>query len=166
MKNYLIFIVLSFIFNQSNHIYLELFGPGLQGSINYEKSINEKLFFRSGLGIPLKVSEYNQFGTSEIKITPIVVGLNHLRGNKFKFDISAGISFWMIDFQGSLAQDIGGLEFDSDGNYPLLYTTIGFRYQNIERRFTFKGGISATNIKVEETSGIIPSIYIGSGYIF
>tara|TARA_Y100000768_G_C23602274_1_gene506586 strand:- start:45 stop:548 length:504 start_codon:yes stop_codon:yes gene_type:complete len=165
-KNILILILTSFLCTQSNHIYLELLGPGLVGSVNYEKSINDKLFVRGGIGIPLKVSESSFSGTSEIKVTPIIFGFNYLRGNNFKFDASAGVSLWMIDFKGSTPQDIGGLEFDSEGSYPLLYTSFGFRYQKPAGGITLKAGLSATNIVVEETSGMIPAIYFGGGYSF
>ena len=84
-KNILIFIICSLIQTQSNHIYLELFGPGILGSINYERNINDKLFFRAGLG-GFSISETSLVGSGELKITPIILGVDYLIGNNYVFN--------------------------------------------------------------------------------
>ena len=167
MKKYiLIFIVCSLIQTQSNHIYLELFGPGILGSINYERNVNDKLFFRAGLG-GFSISSTSSTGNSgELKITPIILGVDYLIGNKFKFDIGGGLSYWMMDFKGNVAQEIGDINFSEGGNFPLLYFNLGARYQPIEEGVSFKVGVSFTKIKIKDSSGTLPGPYLGIGYCF
>ena len=34
------------LFSQNNHVYVELLGPGLMASINYERNIDNNIFVR------------------------------------------------------------------------------------------------------------------------
>jgi len=161
-----LFFFTTLIHSKSNNLYLELFGPGVLGSINYERNVKENLYIRSGIGAPIIIEESSLAGDSKLEISSIIIGVNYLRGNKFKFDVGTGAGFWFMDFEGSSSLDLGNLDINSSGTFPLLFATLGFRYQNPNVRLNFKSGLSFIMINIDDTSGILPSIYIGSGFQF
>ena len=164
---------------QTNNIYVEGFGVGLLGSINYERMIiPDKLFARASYGGFSISSEddiyddyYNTIGTSDIKlsINPLCLGAHYMFGKKWKAEIGGGISYWMMSLDASAenaTQELGGISISEDGGYLMFYTSLGFRYQNPEGGLTFKLGVSPTIISYEGESASLPMPHIGFGYSF
>ena len=150
--------------SNSNNLYLELLGPSIRGSINYERTVKENLLIRVGAGIPLIIEESSLLINNKLEILPIIIGANYLRGNKFKLDVEGGVAFWMMDYEGNSSLDLGGLDFSSDGNYLLPYTSLGFRYQKQDAGFNLRLGLSILIINIDDTSGALPILYLGSGF--
>ena len=161
-----LFFFTTLIHSSSNNLYLELFGPGVWGSINYERNVKENLYIRAGVGFPIKIEESSLEVNSKLEISPIIIGANYLRGNKFKFDVGAGLGLWFMDFEGSTSLDLGDLDINSSGTFPLLFATLGLRYQNPNVRLNFKSGLSFIMINIDDSPGYLPSLYIGSGFQF
>ena len=164
LRYVILFLFVSLMQSSSNNLYLELLGPAVRGSINYERAVKENWFVRAGVGIPMKFNESLIFYEHKLEILPIVVGANYLRGNKFKLDLGVGAAFWMMDYEGNTSIDIGGLDFNSDGNYLLPYTSLGIRYQKSDARFDLRSGLSILVINIEDTSGTLPFLYLGIGF--
>ena len=52
-------------------------------------------------------------------INPLSLGAHYLRGNNWKLEAGAGVSYWMISIEGSadLGGDVGGLSVTADGGF-------------------------------------------------
>ena len=153
MRNKIIMaiVVLCCSFNsskaQTNNIYAEFLGVGLLGSINYERMVKDNIFARVSYGGFSVESEsfdddYYYYGTSTSKmsINPLSLGAHYLRGNKWKLEAGAGITYWMISF--------------------------GFRYQNPEGGLNLKVGVSPIVVSVDGETGTLAWPHIGLGYAF
>ncbi|MDB4859324.1 hypothetical protein OAH62_00415 [Candidatus Marinimicrobia bacterium] len=162
----ILFLFTSLMQSNSNNLYLELFGPSIQGSINYERTVKENFIIRVGAGIPLIIEESSILINNKLEILPIIIGANYLRGNKFKLDVGGGAAFWMMDYEGDFSIDLGGLDLSSDGNYLVPYTSLGLRYQKQDAGFNLRLGLSILVINIDDTSGTLPILYLGSGFSF
>ena len=64
------------LFSQNNHVYVELLGPGLMASINYERNIDNNIFVRAGYGnfsVESTASDYMSSYTSKTTINPLII---------------------------------------------------------------------------------------------
>tara|TARA_X000001036_G_C20574552_1_gene764097 strand:- start:39 stop:551 length:513 start_codon:yes stop_codon:yes gene_type:complete len=161
-----LFTFISFIQTKSNNIYLELFGPTVLGSINYEKSINNRLLIRAGFGLPVSYEKSSYVGDAKLRISPILIGVNYLRGNKIKLDLGGGFALWSMNYEGDIPIDLDGIDINTDGSFPVPFITLGSRYQNLEKIFNLKFGLSIMLLEFEDTSGVLPNFYLGSGFLF
>jgi len=109
-----------------NVIYAEAFGPGILGSLNYERMFGEKISVRIGIG-GYATTSTDDIGLKErINVTAIPIGANFVIGNNHKFEFSGGAN--MLKFSSSI--DVLGLEFHELGaNVTAFYSGIGYRYQ-------------------------------------
>ena len=174
---YISFIFCCFFENlnaQKNNIYGEFLGIGLMGSINYERMvIPEKIFIRGSLGI-FSITEKDTIGPYDengnyigaiqteynLKINPLCLGVHYLVGKKWKGEIGAGLSYWIISFDGSAqVSDLGGIEIQDEEGLLVLYTSIGIRYQKPEGGMTIKFGLSPNIFGGENIS--LPHLSLG-----
>tara|TARA_Y100000816_G_C26071860_1_gene563878 strand:- start:759 stop:1307 length:549 start_codon:yes stop_codon:yes gene_type:complete len=179
-KSIMAIIVLCCSFNsakaQTNNIYAEFLGVGLLGSLNYERMVRDNIFARvsyGGFSIESTNEEWDYYDgytevTTKTSINPLSLGAHYLRGNKWKLEAGAGISYWMISFEGSadLGGDVGGLSVSADGGFLMFYTSFGFRYQNPEGGLNFKAGVSPILASVDGESATLPWPHLSLGYSF
>ena len=175
-KTVIILATITTMFAQMHNIYGEAFGPGLLGSINYERMLIEdkNIFLRAGYGgFTVETSglsidpETNDFVnlTSSLSINPIILGVTKLWGNKWRLEAGGGVSLWMVTIEGSASNSVGSIDITEDGMIPSLYTTLGVRYQNPEGGLNLKLGLSPT-ILFGDLSGTIPFPHLSLGYSF
>ena len=136
-----------------NVIYGEALGPGLLGSLNYERMLGEKLSVRVGYG-GLSVTTEDDFGLEEtIKVTAIPIGVNYLMGNNHKLEVGGGAN--ILNFSSSI--DLLGL--DLDAGLTTFYGGLGYRYQKDTGGLVFRlngyylmmgdaGGVSTVGISL------------------
>ena len=159
---------------QTNNIYAEFLGLGLLGSINYERMVKDNIFARAsygGFSVETTETDYDYYyGYTETEakmtISPLSFGAHYLRGNKWKLEAGAGVTYWMIKFEGGYGSDVGGFSVSEDGGFLMFYTSFGFRYQNPEGGLTFKAGVSPIIAVVDGESGTIPWPHLALGYSF
>ena len=176
-KTIMAIVVLCCSFNsskaQTNNIYAEFLGVGLLGSINYERMVKDNIFARVSYGGFSVESEsfdddYYYYGTSTSKmsINPLSLGAHYLRGNKWKLEAGAGITYWMISFEGSGSNDVGSISLSADGGFLMFYGSLGLRYQNPEGGLNLKVGVSPIVVSVDGETGTLAWPHIGLGYAF
>jgi len=176
-KTVIILATITTMFAQMHNIYGEAFGPGLLGSINYERMLIEdkNIFLRAGYGgftvestLPgaydVETGTYVDL-TSSLSINPIILGVTKLWGNKWRLEAGGGVSLWMVTIEGSASNSVGSIDVTEDGMIPSLYTTLGVRYQNPEGGLNLKLGLSPT-ILFGDLSGTIPFPHLSLGYSF
>ena len=178
MKNNSLFtiLVICFCFNslegQTNNIYVEIFGVGLLGSINYERIVKDNIFARVSYGgFSTEDEVYDDSyttGTLKTNVNPLSLGAHYLKGNKWKLEVGGGISHWMISFEGSIygSNDIGGLTISKDGGYTMFYISIGIRYQNPKGGINVKLGLTPIIASIEGESVTLNWPHISLGYSF
>tara|TARA_Y100001960_G_C14548701_1_gene764607 strand:- start:218 stop:751 length:534 start_codon:yes stop_codon:yes gene_type:complete len=154
---------------QTNHVYGEFLGVGLLGGFSYERMVMDKLAARvsyGGFTAESSTMSYDYASgwttvTTEISVNPVTVGAHYFFGNKFKAEVGAGISYWMVSFTGGVSGDVGGLSITEDGGLLNFYTSVGLRYQNPDGGLTFKLGLSPT---IVADVGSLAFPHIGIGY--
>ena len=131
-----------------NIFHLELFGPGLLASLNYERMLSEKFSARIGMGGLNTEGKYDlsddnsdldlsfEIGKDEaIRVTAIPIGVNYLMGGNHKFEVGGGTN--ILKFGGGknhvelLGQD---LKKDLSG----FYYGFGYRYQKTTGGLLFR----------------------------
>ncbi len=179
-KTIMAIVVLCCSFNsskaQTNNIYAEFLGVGLLASLNYERMVKDNIFARvsyGGFSIESEVYDdyyygYGSSSTLKTSINPFSLGAHYLRGNKWKLEAGAGISYWMISFEGesSGSNDVGGLSISADGGFLMFYTSFGIRYQNPEGGLNIKAGVSPIIANVDGETGTLPWPHLSLGYAF
>tara|TARA_X000000368_G_C22880588_1_gene645112 strand:+ start:196 stop:726 length:531 start_codon:yes stop_codon:yes gene_type:complete len=155
---------------QTNNIYTEFLGLGLLGSVNYERMVKDNIFARvsyGGFSVESETDDY-YLGTvtEKMSINPLSLGAHYLRGNKWKLEAGAGITYWMIKLEGGIGQDVGGFSVSADGGFLMYYTSLGLRYQNPEGGLTFKVGISPIIASVDGETGTVTMPHLALGYSF
>jgi hypothetical protein len=120
-----------------NVVYLELGGPGLLYSINYERKFTDRLWVRAGAGYFFIMGSAN-------------IGIQYLFGDgPWHFESGIGVSgAFMEDILTGFTINFGQNEDNneengSDREYMAYYnTTIGLRYQKKEQNIFFKVGFT------------------------
>ena len=170
-RNIIIILLLSTqSFSQNNHVYVELLGPGLMGSVNYERNLDNNIFVRAGYGyfsIESTASDYMSSSTSKTTINPLILGAHYIRGlrGNWKLDAGVGISYWLIKLEGE-GTTLGELSFEAKGSYPMGYGSLGIRYQKLEGGVSLKLGVSPIIAKIEEFTETFLFPHISIGYSF
>ena len=170
-RNIIIILLLSTpSFSQNNHVYVELLGPGLMASVNYERNLDNNIFVRAGYGyfsIESTSSDYMSSSTSKTTINPLILGAHYVRGlrGNWKLDAGVGISYWMIKLEGD-GTTLGDLSFETKGSYPMGYGSFGIRYQKPEGGVSLKLGVSPTIAKIGEFTETLLFPHISMGYSF
>ena len=112
-----------------NVVHLELGGPGLLYSLNYERRFTENLWGRAGL------SYFFLFGSAHI-------GTQYLWGDgPWHFETGLGVTAGYVDTIFGLNDDN---EENGDNRLSALFynTTIGLRHQKTEESIFFKIGLT------------------------
>jgi len=118
MKNILFILLFTgALYGQKNSVYLESFGNGFLGSVNYERQLTEeqKLFVRAGIGFNSNLGILDDYETS----FTIPVSLHYLVNlkNKNYLDIGVGSTLIESNFESLHAPN----------TILYLFTNIGFR---------------------------------------
>lgn len=134
-----------------------MLGPGLLGSVNYERMINEKMSVRVGYG-GLSAESTDDLGLIEtIKVTAIPIGVNYLMGGNHKIVVGGGID--MIKFDASV--DLLGLSIDE--GLTAFYGVGGYRYQKDTGGFVF--GLNGYYMSLGDAGGVA-TVGIDLGWAF
>ena len=170
-RNIIIILLLSTqSFSQNNHVYVELLGPGLMASVNYERNLDNNIFVRAGYGyfsVESTTSGYMSSSTSKTTINPLILGAHYVRGlrGNWKLDAGVGISYWMIKLNDEgEGTTLGDLSFETKGSYPMGYGSLGIRYQKPEGGVSLKLGVSPTIAKIGEFTQTLVFPHISIGY--
>jgi len=180
MRNKIIMaiVVLCCSFNsskaQTNNIYAEFLGLGLLGSINYERMVKDNIFARvsyGGFSVESTDEDYDYYNgwttvDTKMSISPLSLGAHYLMGNKWKLEAGAGITYWMIGFDGGVGSDVGTFSVSSDGGFLMFYGSLGIRYQNPEGGLNLKVGVSPIIASVDGETGTLPMPHLALGYAF
>lgn len=131
-------------------VYVEMFGPGLTFSANYDTRFSRR---RDGIGGRIGLGYVATDGNS---ITSVPFGLNYLLGKgKNFFEVGAGFTY--ITFSDS------GDEFlSADHDGVLGNLTFGYRLQPLNGGFSFRGGFSP----LYGYGSFLPWIGFSFGYAF
>ena len=137
----------------SKSVYGEIFGPGFL-SVNYDTRFTKKndgFGMRVGFGYAPGIFSGDGF--------TIPVGLNYLIGKKKNFvELGAGASY--VHFSAS--KDDGWFNTDG-GSFVMAYGWIGYKYQPINKGFTFRAGLCPVYDGVE----FVPEYFgVSFGYAF
>jgi hypothetical protein len=172
-RNIIIILLLSTqSFSQNNHVYVELLGPGLMASVNYERNLDNNIFVRAGYGyfsVESTTSGYMSSSTSKTTINPLILGAHYVRGlrGNWKLDAGVGISYWMIKLNDEgEGTTLGDLSFETKGSYPMGYGSLGIRYQKPGEGVSLKLGVSPTIAKIGEFTQTLVFPHISIGYSF
>ena len=146
-------IAISCISYGQNMIYGEALGPGILGSINYERMLGEKLSVRVGYGGITVTDEYDE----SISVSAIPIGANYLMGNNHKLEIGGGVN--ILNFTSSI--DLLGLELDA--GLTTFYGGVGYRYQKDTGGLIFR--LNGYFLMLGEAGGV-PTGGLSLGYAF
>ncbi len=137
---------------RAQNVFVELFGPGLVISANYDTRFGQR---RDGLGGRVGVGFLAESGNS---ILTLPVQVNYLLGKKSKyFEVGLGATF--INIGGN---DRGYLSLD-DVTGTIGTMTFGYRYQPEDGGFHFRAAITP----IFNSSAFLPYFAgIGFGYTF
>jgi len=140
-----------------NAVYGELLGPGLLGSMNYERMISEKLSVRVGYG-GLTVEGADELSlVEEYKVTAIPIGVNYFMGGNHNLVIGGGIDLIKVE------ADVELLGLNLSEGLTAFYTSFGYRYQKDTGGLVF--GLNGYYIMFGDAGGV-PTVGIDIGWAF
>jgi hypothetical protein len=143
----------SAVTNRAQNIFVELGGPGLLLSANYDTRFAQR---RDGIGGRLGAG-YLSLDNNSILTIPLQV--NYLLGKKNKY-FELGIGYTFINTNGNDNEDYFSLD-DASGGLGTM--TFGYRYQPEDGGFHFRAAINP----IFNSSGFFPFFGgIGLGYTF
>jgi len=139
---------------RAQNVYIELGGPGLLFSANYDTRFSQR---RDGLGGRIGLGFIETGGVS---VVTVPVQLNYLLGKKDKyFEIGLGATYASFN---------SGSDFFSDGSKPLTASTVlgtmtfGYRYQPVDGGFNFRASFTP----IFYSANFVPYGGISFGYTF
>ena len=171
LRKLFVLVFLTFGLSNANKIYVELLGPGLFGSLNYEREIisDYQVSARLGYGSMTIESEPSPTGNDDfgISINPLILGIHKSGGQKIKYELGFGISRWMFSSNNSnsVETDLFGLLIDNI-DLTFYYASIGLKYEDPNGNWSFKIGFSPTITTEEFDNRILGLPHIGLGYRF
>ena len=124
---FLFAFILSVGFSQTNFVKAEFLGPGILGSLNYERMVGEKLGVRVGYGGLSGTTTDDLDLETTVKITAIPIGVfyNALGQNNHKLSVGGGIDMISIEITGEVF-DLFGVDLSEGISAP--YGQVGYRY--------------------------------------
>ncbi|RXF70698.1 hypothetical protein [Arcticibacter tournemirensis] len=138
------------ISKRAQTVYVEMLGPGLTISGNYDTRFSKR---RDGLGGRIGIGYIAADGNS---ITTIPVGLNYLLGKgKNFFEVGAGVTY--LNFSDNEDEYLS-----AEGDGVLGNLTFGYRLQPVDSGFSFRGGFSP----LFGYGSFIPWVGFSFGYAF
>jgi len=140
--------------HRSQNAYLEIGGPGLVISANYDSRFTNS---RTGLGATVGVGYLPNKSSS---LLTIPVQLNYLMGSyQHYFELGAGATF--LKYKSGTIGDF--IPFHNDANKQFVGTaTIGYRYQPIDRGYNFRVSFNP----VFDQHSVYAYAGVGFGYTF
>lgn len=146
-----------------NAIYLELAGPGVLYTLNYERFLTEHLSLRAGFSIwSVDSLDIVAQWIKNFKYRSFPVMVTWLIGKKAShLELGLGIQPTFLEGDFDVFYFIHANE-KSKGSGILGLSTIGYRYQKEESGFIFRIGMSP----VFSTSGVNPAVGLSLGYGF
>ncbi|MFD1256437.1 hypothetical protein ACFQ3S_06475 [Mucilaginibacter terrae] len=144
----------STLFKRVQNVYVELGGPGLLFSANYDTRFQNRqdgIGGRVGLGL---------FATGGFSLTTVPVQLNYLLGKKGKyFEIGLGGTFVKANNNNDNDNDDF---FDFNESTTIGTMTFAYRYQPVNGGFNFRGGLNT----LFNSSNFVPFYGVSFGYTF
>jgi hypothetical protein len=144
-----------------NAIYVDLLGPGVVYSLNYDREIFDDVSARIGISY-LSVSASDGLGESaassylSIPITASYLGI----GSKSNMlEVGGGVA--IISYKGEAVVDTEGAE--EDGTLLAMTALVGYRHQPADGGFVFRVGLSPMMVF---SSGFLPWGYLSLGAAF
>ncbi|MDR3693305.1 hypothetical protein [Mucilaginibacter sp.] len=139
---------------RAQNVYIELGGPGLLFSANYDTRFSQR---RDGLGGRIGLGFIASGGAS---VVTVPFQLNYLLGKKDKyFEIGLGATY------ASFNSGSNFLSFDTTpvtSNTVLGTMTFGYRYQPVDGGFNFRASFNP----IFDSSNFVPYFGLSFGYTF
>ncbi|MDL2256875.1 hypothetical protein LJC06_01560 [Bacteroidales bacterium OttesenSCG-928-I14] len=174
----LILLALSFLFVGVNaqeetffgkQFYVELAGPGLGVSANFDSRFKNKEAYGFGYRLGLGFAQYKSFSTADIynsktkTVYTIPLGINYVFGkSKSSHTFEVGVGATILTKTISIAYDEDNNNVGEIGNFIGHFSFL-YRRQPVNGGFTWRIGISP----IIGTSGdLIPYGLVGFGYAF
>ncbi|MEO6151394.1 MAG: hypothetical protein ABIN95_07780 [Mucilaginibacter sp.] len=118
---------------RAQNVYLELAGPGLALSVNYDTRFGEK---RNGLGGRIG---FGYFPSPFFSIVSVPVQLNYLVGSRSHFlELGAGATYLKVGDDNKNDDDNKFLSLFNTVTGVVGTATIGYRYQPVDGGFNFR----------------------------
>ena len=138
---------------KAQNVYLELGGPGLAISANYDTRFHKE---RNGWGYRVGVGFFSSGGNT---VFTVPFQVNYLIGeHALMLELGAGTTFL-----NSTGTNVGNSKWEFDKITGFIATgTIGFRYQPEQKGLNFRIGF----VPILYDEGIIPAGGISVGYTF
>ena len=128
-KSLLLFaFIFSVGFSQTNFVKAEILGPGILGSLNYERMVGEKLGVRVGYGgLSLDATDETDLTMTTVNLTAIPIGVfyNALGQNNHKLSVGGGIDMITVTLDGAVI-DLLGTDLSEGISIP--FGSFGYRY--------------------------------------
>ena len=144
----------SALYTRAQNVYIELGGPGLLFSANYDTRFSQR---RDGIGGRIGLGFIDAGGAS---VVTLPVQLNYLLGKKDKyFEIGLGATY------ASFNSGSNFLSFDTTpvtANTVLGTMTFGYRYQPVDGGFNFRASFNP----IFDSSNFVPYFGLSFGYTF
>ncbi|WP_295672096.1 hypothetical protein [uncultured Mucilaginibacter sp.] len=123
---------------RAQNVFVELGGPGLYFSANYDTRFSKR---RDGIGGRIGVGYLDNYGSS---FTSVPVQLNYLLGKKSKyFEAGLGVTWVYFKAPGNVYSDIIYFNRTQGGKSTVLGTmTFGYRYQPVDGGFSFRASFN------------------------
>lgn len=138
----------------ANSVHLELLGNGLIYSLNYERTIVDRLSARVGVGY-FKVNRAVN-SNEGVSLTTVPIMVNYLVGSKSSH-LEVGIGICIVTLEANIEKTLG-----VSGSATLGTATFGYRYQRDDGGIIFRIGVTPFFGSI----GFQPSGGIGFGYAF
>jgi len=154
-----------------NAIYVDLLGPGLFYSVNYDRVLTDDLSARIGFSyLSLGASASDGAGTTVSEsfsywAVPLTVSYLGIGSPNNMFEVGGGGV--LLDVKGSGLVDAEGENVDAQGNIDTmlfgLTALAGYRHQPADGGFVFRVGVSPVMVF---NSGFLPWGYLSLGGAF
>jgi hypothetical protein len=152
-----------------NALYLDLGGPGLLYSINYDRMLTEDLSARIGFsylsyGVSAGAGDANASAEFSYFAIPLTASYLGIGSESNMLELGGGPV--IVNFSGSGILEAEEQSAEVDASYTMLALTgmVGYRHQPADGGFVFR--IGASPMKVFGVSYIIPEGYLSLGAAF
>ncbi len=122
-----------------NGLYLELLGPGIFYSFNYERAFSDDVSARIGFSY-IRVDATSESNSTKGSLLSVPITVSYLGIGSLKHILELGAGGFFV--HASAAIDVAGKETEGSETTAGGVVIVGYRYQPADGGFMFRGGIS------------------------